>query len=122
MSTGMTPNQRTLRLASILSFPPAFIMLIIHGIVGGGPFPAVSIFPLAISALLALYLLKPNAVTTGGNAFQLSRGPIAMIDLSLAIWLLTMCVLCWVNVPRYRYDGGQIMLGTYGSVWVMLNW
>lgn len=122
MSSNSVPAQRTLRLVTLITFPPAFIMLLIHGILGGGAFPAVALIPLAISALLALYLLNPNAVTAGGSAITLADGHVVAIDLSLAIWLFVMCICSWINVPRWRHDRGLVMLGTYGSVWVMVNW
>ncbi|KAK5162788.1 uncharacterized protein LTR77_011160 [Saxophila tyrrhenica] len=113
--------QRTLRLINLITFPPAFIMLLLHGILRGGSFPALALIPLAISALLALYLLNPNAVTAGGSSITLAEGHVAVLDFALGVWLFVMCVCCWVEVPKNRYDGPQVMLGTYGSVWVMVN-
>lgn len=110
-----------LRRITILSFVPAFIILLIHGISSSWAFPALGILPLAVSALLGALLLHRDRVAALGSPIQgLSSGNIFYADLALAIWYFAFLIPTWMFLGR-PWDGGLIILGTYGSVFLMVN-
>lgn len=118
-----TKDERTLRIITILTFPPALIMLLVHGILAEAPVPALALIPLAASMLLGLHHIQPGSVTGAGSGISLTEAHVAMVDSLVGITLFVFCILSWIFVPQDRYcDGGLVMLGTYGSVWIMLDW
>lgn len=110
-----------LRRITILSFVPAFIILFVHGISSSWAFPALGILPLAVSAILGALLLHRDRVAALGSPIQgLSPGNILYADSALAIWYLAFLIPTWVFLGRPS-DEGLIILGTYGSVFLMVN-
>lgn len=110
-----------LRRVTILSFVPAFIILLIHGIASSWAFPALGILPLAVSTVLGALLLHRDRVAALGSPIQaLSPGNILYADAALAVWYFLFLIPTWVFLPRPS-DEGLIILGTYGSVFLIVN-
>lgn len=121
------PNDNTmsstvlLRRITILSFLPAFLILLIHGVKSSWAFPALGILPLAVSAVLGALLLHRDRVAAVGSAIQaLSPANIFYADTVLAVWYFAFLIPTWLFLGR-PWDRGLIILGTYGSVFLMVN-
>lgn len=121
------PNDNTmsstvfLRRITILSFLPAFLILLIHGVSSSWAFPALGILPLAVSAVLGALLLHRDRVAALGSPVQaLSPENILYADSALAVWYFAFLIPTWVFLGR-PWDRGLIILGTYGSVFLMVN-
>ncbi|KAL0930403.1 uncharacterized protein CTRU02_214478 [Colletotrichum truncatum] len=110
-----------LRKISIISFVPAFIILFIHGIISSCPFPALGILPLSASAVLGLFIVRRDFIAALGSPIQaLSPSNIFFADLFLGVFHFIFLLISWV-VIREPWDRGQIVLGTYGTVPLMVN-
>lgn len=109
----------TLRKITILVGPPGFILNLIHGIISGKAFPAFGLIPLAGSALLGASLLYRDQISYGGSPISLSPSNIIAADSALAVLYFIFLIFSWIVVPGW--DGGQVMLGTYGTVPLMVN-
>lgn len=110
-----------LRRITILSFLPAFFILLIHGVGSSWAFPALGILPLAVSAVLGALLLHRDRVAALGSPIQsLSPGNIFYADSALALWYFAFLIPTWVFLGRPS-DEEYIILGTYGSVFLMVN-
>lgn len=110
-----------LRRVTILSFAPAFFILLIHGISSGWAFPALGILPLAVSAVLGAMLLHRDRVAALGSPVQaLSPENIFYADTALAVWYIAFLIPTWVFLGR-PWHRDTIILGTYGSVFLMVN-
>lgn len=110
-----------LRRVTILSFPPAFLILLIHGVSSSWAFPALGILPLAVSAVLGALLLHRDRVAALGSPVQaLTPENIFYADTTLVIWYLAFLIPTWVFLGRPS-DEEIIILGTYGSVFLMVN-
>ncbi|TKW53347.1 hypothetical protein CTA1_2554 [Colletotrichum tanaceti] len=57
----------TLRRLEIIAFPPAFILLVAHGIASQIAFPALGLLPLAASGILAAFILNRDVVAAIGS-------------------------------------------------------
>lgn len=111
-----------LRRITILSFPPAFVILLIHGVGCSWAFPALGILPLAVSAVLGALLLHRDRVAALGSPIQaLSPENIFYADATLAAWYFAFLIPTWVLLHRPSEEE-MIILGTYGSVFLMVNW
>lgn len=96
--TKSTPH--TLRALSILSFPPAFLILLIQGIISARVLPALGILPLFFSSAFAALLLA-NERKCGCQSSGLSGTPIHLVfDVLLAAALLTLLILTWATSRR----------------------
>jgi hypothetical protein len=116
--TKSTPH--TLRALSILTFPPAFLLLLIQGIISSRVLPALGILPLFFSSAFAVLLLA-NERKCGCQSSGLSGTPIHLVfDVLLGAALLVLLILTWVFLPHH-YDGGMVMLGTYGTNFLVFN-
>ncbi|KAF2493065.1 hypothetical protein BU16DRAFT_529289 [Lophium mytilinum] len=106
-----------LRNATILAFPPGFLLGLIHGIITNHLFPALSAVPLFGSAALALAIHPTlrSKLSYGGSPISLSPTNVLALDFLLGAFHLLFLILAWVNVP-HTYDRGSIMLGTYATV------
>ena len=119
----------TLRALCIVTFPFAFVFLLVHGIVSKHVVPAIGLVPMFLSVIYSAFLLY-NDKTFGGDAGVLSGTPLhLLLDLMLACGLLAVLILSWIFVPRgYSRNywdsrqGGWVMFGTYATVWMMVNW
>ena len=114
-----------LRRLAIFQFPPAFILLFSHGITSGHAFPVLGIMPLAASAFLGLLLLYRDQVAAFGSALQaLTPTNILVADVLLAVGQLGFLIPSWIILTNWRPWGGQslIILGTYGTVFMMVDW
>lgn len=110
-----------LRRVTILSLPPAFIILLIHGVGSSWAFPALGILPLAVSAMFGALLLHRDRVAALGSPIQaLTPENIFYADSSLAIWYLAFLIPTWAVLHR-PWQHEMVILGTYGSVFLMIN-
>ncbi|KAF2796920.1 hypothetical protein K505DRAFT_358888 [Melanomma pulvis-pyrius CBS 109.77] len=109
----------TLRAISIATFPPAFLILLIQGIVSHGVLPALGILPLFFSSAFSALLLA-NEKKCGCQSSGLTGTPIHFVfDVLLAIGLLVLLILTWIFLPDS--SGEMIMLGTYGTNFLLCN-
>ncbi|ROW06772.1 hypothetical protein VMCG_04141 [Cytospora schulzeri] len=109
-----------LRRITVFSFPPAFIMLLIHGISSGNAFPALGILPHAASVVFGTLLLFRETVASFGSSVQaLSAYNVFCADIALTIWYFGFLIPTWLLLDN-TWDV-MIILGTYGSVFMMVN-
>ncbi|KAF2202819.1 hypothetical protein GQ43DRAFT_297924 [Delitschia confertaspora ATCC 74209] len=109
----------TLRAISVLTFPPAFLLLLVQGIASRRVNPAIGLIPLAFSSAFSTFLLY-NEKRCGCQSSGLT-GPIHLVaDAILGVGLLVCLILTWVNLPRH-WAGSQIMFGTYCSNFLLVN-
>jgi hypothetical protein len=95
-----------LRAISLATFAPAFL---------------VGILPLFFSSAFAALLLA-NEKKCGCQASGLTGTPIHLVfDLMLGIGLLVCLILDWVFLPGGGTDRGMVMLGTYGTNFLICN-
>ncbi|KAK1573949.1 uncharacterized protein LY79DRAFT_524815 [Colletotrichum navitas] len=114
-------NNVVLRKVTIITFPPAFILLLIHGIITNCPFPALGILPLFASAILGLFIIRRDLVAALGSPIQaLSPSNVFYADLSLSTFHFIFLFISWATI-RNPWDRGQIVLGTYGTVPLMID-
>ncbi|KAL9108679.1 MAG: hypothetical protein Q9227_006625 [Pyrenula ochraceoflavens] len=109
-----------LRKTTIVVFPPAFLLCLIHGIITNKAVPALGLIPLAGSALLGLFLLYRDKLAGGGSPIRLTFSQILIADTLLACVLFVILVISWIVVPD-EYEGPPTMLGTYATVPLMIN-
>jgi amino acid permease len=110
-----------LRAISLATFAPAFLVLLIQGIVAEAVNPAIGILPLFFSSAFAALLLA-NEKKCGCQASGLTGTPIHLVfDLMLGIGLLVCLILDWVFLPGGGTDRGMVMLGTYGTNFLICN-
>jgi hypothetical protein len=111
-----------LRAMCLATFPPAFFILLIQGIASGRVNPAIGILPLFFSAAFSALLLA-NEKRCGCQASGLTGTPVHLVfDLALGIGLLVCTILAWVNMCHGRGSRGQVMVGTYGTNFLICNW
>lgn len=111
----------SLRALSIVSFAPAFILLLICGIVSNRVNPAISILPLFFSALYSAVLLA-NEKTCGCQAAGLTGTPLHMMcDMLCGMPLVVCLILGFVSMGGWDYQAAGIILGTYGTMFVLFN-
>ncbi|KAK2051601.1 hypothetical protein LY76DRAFT_674293 [Colletotrichum caudatum] len=94
-------NNVVLRKLTIVTFPPAFILLLIHSIITNCPFPALGILPLFASAAL-------------------SSSDVFFAGLFLAILHFIFLFVSWAIIQHPR-NRDQIVLGTYSTVPLMID-
>lgn len=111
-----------LRQITVCAFPPACILCVIHGVATTWAFPALGALPLAGSAVLGLLLLYRDrgAAALGSPVRPLSSANVFFADSALAALLLALLVPTWVLLGR-PYERGLVVLGTYCSVFMMVN-
>jgi len=110
----------TLRALSILTFPPAFLILLIQGILSGRVLPALGILPLFFSSAFAALLLA-NEKRCGCQSSGLSGTPIHLVfDVLLGAALLVLLILTWIFLSK-NHNGDLVMLGTYGTNFLIFN-
>ncbi|KAF2472604.1 uncharacterized protein BDR25DRAFT_259075 [Lindgomyces ingoldianus] len=110
----------TLRAISVVTFPPGFLFLLIQGIASGRVNPAIGILPLFCSSAFSAFLLY-NERKCGCQSSGLTGTPIHFVaDFLLGIGLLVCLILAWVFLP-HSYDGGMVMLGTYCTNFLGVN-
>jgi hypothetical protein len=109
-----SPVDRILRTTTLIAFFPALGLLIPYGIVSTTTVPALGIIPAFFSATFGLLSLKVN--------FRWSQ-LVLYIDTSLAIFIFSILLPFWVlSAGRRRWeDGGVVMLGTYGTVPLLVD-
>ncbi|KAF2624609.1 hypothetical protein BU25DRAFT_413507 [Macroventuria anomochaeta] len=112
-----TPH--ALRAISLAAFPPAFIILLISGLVLEQVNPAIGLVPLFFSSAYAALLLS-NEKQCGCQAGGLTGTPFHFIlDFLIGTGLLVCLILAWVFMGSYREHG--VILGTYGTNFLICN-
>lgn len=108
-----------LRAISLATFPPAFFILLIQGIISEQVNPAIGILPLFFSSAYAALLLA-NEKQCGCQAGGLTGTPFHFIlDFLIGTGLLTCLILAWIFIG---YDGMRgVVLGTYGTNFLICN-
>ncbi|KAI8931745.1 hypothetical protein NX059_011386 [Plenodomus lindquistii] len=113
-----TPH--ALRAISLAVFPPAFLILLIQGIVSEDVNPAIGILPLFFSSAYSALLLA-NEKKCGCQASGLTGTPIHFIcDVVLGLGLLVCLILDWVFMGGH-HCGDAILLGAYGTNFLVCN-
>jgi hypothetical protein len=111
-----TPH--ALRAISLATFPPAFIILLIAGLQLSHVIPAIGLVPLFFSSAYSALLLA-NERKCGCQAGGLTGTPFHFIlDFVIGTALLVCLILAWVLMPE---DGSGIMMGTYGTNFLICN-
>jgi hypothetical protein len=112
-----TPH--ALRAVSLLSFIPAFPILLIAGIALEQVNPAIGLVPLFFSSLYSAILLS-NEKKCGCQASGLTGTPFHFIlDFLIGTGLLVCLILSWVFIGYYRDSG--VVLGVYGTNFMIVN-
>lgn len=110
-----------LRKFTILPFVPASILLDVHGVLSSFAFPALGMIPQAGSAALGLLLLYRDQVAALGSPIRaFSSANIFCADLLLAVTFLAMLIPTFVLLGQPEHED-MIILGTYGSVFMIIN-
>ncbi|KXL45188.1 hypothetical protein M433DRAFT_148704 [Acidomyces richmondensis BFW] len=115
----LTSADRTLRLITAFGWPFAFALLLPYGIHAGQVCLPLGLLPMSLSACVGLVHLHGKANSSVGNA---------IMDLFCAVFLVAILIPGWVFLQEGRHgswggyvDPGLTMLGTYGSMPLMLN-
>jgi hypothetical protein len=117
--TKSTPH--ALRAISLATFIPAFIILLIAGIGLEAANPAIGIVPLFFSSAFSALLLA-NEKKCGCQASGLAGTPVHLIfDLTLGLSLLLFTIMGWLSMGGGRADRGFVVLGTYGTNFMVIN-
>jgi hypothetical protein len=105
---------RVLRTTTIVTFLVGFGFLLPYGIASNSVLPALGLVPAFISAIVS-----PLALNTGTRW----RWFIMCMDIFVAVFLLIVLVLYWLlTAGSMRWlSNGTIMLGTYGSMPLMVD-
>lgn len=112
-----TPH--TLRAISLLTFAPAFLILLVAGIGLKQVNPAIGLVPLFFSSFYSAVLLS-NEKKCGCQAGGLTGTPFHFIlDFLIGTGLLVCLILSWVFMGYYREHG--VILGTYGTNFLICN-
>ncbi|KAF2145100.1 uncharacterized protein K452DRAFT_284483 [Aplosporella prunicola CBS 121167] len=120
-------TQRLLRRLPLFAFPPAFALLLAHGIVSRRVFPALGLAPLGYSALLSAVLLWCGLTYSPALGSPTSSVGAALVvfilDAVLAGMNLAFLIVSWVDMPNdWRWGRKDlIVLGTYGTVFMILD-
>ena len=110
-----------LRSISLATFPPAFLFLLVAGINLRQVNPAIGLVPLAFSSAYAAILLA-NEKKCGCQAGGLTGTPFHFIlDFVIGTGLLICIILGWIFMGVLHYRPGGIILGTYGTVFLICN-
>ncbi|KAF2162725.1 hypothetical protein M409DRAFT_26962 [Zasmidium cellare ATCC 36951] len=104
---------RFLRMITIACWVPAFPFLLAHGIVTNLICPVLGIVPMTFSAITALVHLAGGAK---------HRIPNIVVDLFCATFLIAVLIPGWILLRGdWRSNTGEVMVGTYGTVPMMIN-
>lgn len=110
-----------LRRLTIITFFPASILLICHGVLSSFAFPALGMIPQAGSAALgALLLYRSKVVPHGSSIRALSSTNIFYADSLLIFLFLAMMIPTFVLLAKPEHED-MVILGTYGSVFMIIN-
>jgi hypothetical protein len=107
---------RHLRQATIISFIPAFPLCLAHGVVSRQLVPAMGLLPLAGSAILAVFLLRPSS-----KASKLAHpAAIFSVDAVLAAGLMVTLAFTWISVGDIAKASDSV-LAAYATMPLLLN-
>ncbi|KAJ2955735.1 hypothetical protein NQ176_g11377 [Zarea fungicola] len=114
-----------LRRVNIWTFGPAFILNLLHGITTGCVFPALSLVPLAMSAVQCAFLEHPSLRPTGlgSSSILLTPRNIFITDALLSGSLFFCLLGSWINMSVMAYPGvGGVILGSYCTIFIMSSY
>ncbi|KAK6007097.1 hypothetical protein QM012_006105 [Aureobasidium pullulans] len=107
-----SPLDRMLRSTNLIAFFPALALLTPYGVVTSNAVPALGLIPAFFSAILGLPFSKKTH----------QRGQLIFyIDLVLAVFLISILIPFWALSAGMWEGGGVVMLGTYGTVPLMMD-
>jgi hypothetical protein len=113
-----------LRAISLVAFPIGSIPLLITGLATNLVNPAISILPLFFSAAYAALLLASERTCCGAAGLTGTRVH-KFCDVLCSAGHLACLILTWVMFPMEfiyrRGEEGWLILGTYGSVFVIVD-
>jgi len=112
---------RPLRLATVLSFIPAFPLCLVHGVISHEPVPAIGLLPLAFSAAMGIVLCQsPQRRSRVSHP-----AAIFTADVVLAAGLMVVLVFTWIVSPHSRYwppsNASLSMLAAYATMPLLVN-
>ncbi|KAF2095903.1 hypothetical protein NA57DRAFT_78678 [Rhizodiscina lignyota] len=110
-----------LRKTTVFTFPPALILCVVHGIVAECAVPALGLIPLFASAVLGAFLMYRDKIAFSGSPISLTRAHVCLSDFGLGVALIAILIPSWIFVPQCWQHRGDIMLGTYATVPLMIN-
>lgn len=104
---------RFLRIITIGAWIPAFPFLLAHGIVTNLICPVLGIIPMTFSAITGIVHLSGGAKYRGANI---------LVDLFCGTFLIGILIPGWCLLSGgWRWNAGEVMVGTYGTVPMMIN-
>jgi len=104
---------RVLRTTTIVVFLPALALLIPYGVVSRSVLPSLGLVPAFLSAILS-----PLALNTSARW----QWFILCIDMVVVSFLFGILMPFWlVTASQTWIDSGTVMLGTYGSLPLMID-
>ncbi|OCL10595.1 hypothetical protein AOQ84DRAFT_288945 [Glonium stellatum] len=109
-----------LRPLTIITFPPAFILLLVHGIVFSYSNPAMGLLPLSVSSAFGAVVFYYDRKRECESPSIIQSPALFAIDLGIGVGLLISLILTWVFLRGER-DGSSVMLGTYASGFLLIN-
>lgn len=114
-------SNASLRKFPLYSFPPGFILFLIHGLATGQPFPALGLLPMTASAIVSGLLLFRDKFAASGSPIQnLSPSNVFFADVGLAVFHLAMLIPSFVFLTAPWHEG-QVALGAYCTVFQMVD-
>jgi hypothetical protein len=106
----------TLRATCLVDFFPGITILLVQGILSKEVVPAIGILPLFFSAILGCFLIS-RAAMVKCNCQGLEGHPATLVvDMLIGIGLMVVVIITWVKMKDW------VMLGTYGTVFLIINW
>ena len=125
------PTERTLRITTLFSSIPAFILLLVSGLVGESLVCLLCLIPLVISFAISLIYVQKNQKqsrialpTTSSDEHDGSKdsGPAwPFIDASISAVYLGVLIAFWATLGDV-YRRNILLVSTYGTVSMILNW
>lgn len=110
--SNLSASDRTLRTITSLNFIPAFALLIPYGVSVHHAIPTIGLIPMFLSSVFGLLCLIVNF------RWHWLR---LCVDASLAMYLFGMLLPYWITAGTSYVPRSSIMLGTYGTVPLMVN-
>lgn len=114
---------RVLRTVSLASFPPAFVLSLVHGILSHKNLPALALIPLFASCLLGASVLLRLRITFGGSSLSANGATlfVCLSDLVLGVTLLALFIVSCKTVVDRTIDPTTVMWGSWATVPILMN-
>ena len=113
----ISEGDRVLRVITIITWIPAFALLVPYGRWGSIPVPPLLIVPMTISALWGLCHINNRASTRAGNIMI----DIFMLVLFIALGVPAIVFIRSYSGRRYSKEAELIMVGTFGASTMLMN-